>query len=518
MVRRLVVVAATVAAFAFSAGSAAAAERPGSTIWTQQRFPGNSIRAIDEAPDGRAVVVGMVRPLSTTPYVVWVRAYRPDGTLDPSFGDGGTTTFDDPYRYVVDMVVQPDGRILIAESNPYVEPAGSNLLRRLTPDGRPDPTVGTNGELEPQLPAANAISSMALQPDGRIVLVAGPGNPGPVVVDRYLPDGSPDPSFGSGGHTVIAPGADMGPEVELQPEGGIVLVARRSNRIVIGRLTSTGALDASFGGGAGLTPVQVARPAWADRLSMNLGGSALVLPTGRIRLGVGFAPRGSHVDRSSLVGLTASGHPDRGFGNRGLALGGPALQSADDAYPSDGGETPSRLVVDQRGGVLVVSIMSTSSEDLAAEARTTIRRFRPDGTLDRSFGRNGGVRFDWTYPAYTAVEHAAALVGGRLLVGEHAWDGKYQSNHNTRLLALNAGYDDDRPAVSLTAGCRYLRVRVRDLSGLDAVVVRAAGRVLRRTSDKRFRVRLPDGAPRVSVRTTDLAGNTSRVRTRLPRC
>ena len=166
-------VAATIAAVASCAASAAAAQRPGSTIWTQQGFPGNSIRAIDGAPDGRAVVAGMVHPLSTTPYVVWVRAFRPDGTLDPSFGDGGTTTFDDPHRYVVGMVVQPDGRILIAETNPYTDPAGSNLLRRLMADGRPDPTVGVNGELEPQLPAGNAITSLALQPDGHILLGAG---------------------------------------------------------------------------------------------------------------------------------------------------------------------------------------------------------------------------------------------------------------------------------------------------------------------------------------------------------
>ena len=511
-------VAATIAAIASCAGSAAAAQRPGSTIWTQQGFPGNSIRAIDGAPDGRAVVAGMVHPLSTTPYVVWVGAFRPDGTLDPNFGDGGTTTFDDPYRYVVGMVVQPDGRILIAETNPYTDPVGSNLLRRLMPDGRPDPTFGVNGELEPQLPAGNAITSLALQPDGHILLGAGTRNPGPVVVARYLAGGAPDPSFGSGGRTVISPGADSGPALDLQPSGGIVMTARRNNRILVGRLTSTGALDSSFGGGAGLTPVQFARPAWADRLSVNLGASAIVLPTGRIRLAVAFAPRGSQVDRSSLVGLTASGHPDRRFGNHGLALGGPPLRSADDPGPSDGDEAPSSLVVDQRGGVLVVSTMWTSSDDLSAEARTTIRRFRPDGILDRSFGRNGGVRADGTYAAYTAVEDAAALVDDDLLVGEHSWNGKYQSDHSTRLRSLSAGYDDDRPAISVLAGCRYLRVRVRDLSALDAVVVRASGRVVRRTSAKRFRVPLPEAAGRVSVRATDLAGNTSRKRTRLPHC
>jgi hypothetical protein len=109
-------------------------------------------------------------------------------------------------------------------------------------------------------------------------------------------------------------------------------------------------------------------------------------------------------------------------------------------------------------------------------------------------------------------------VDDHLLVGEHGCNVKYQSDHSTRLRALNAGYDDDRPAISVLAGCRYLRVRVRDLSALDAVVIRAGGRVVRRTSAKRFRVPLPQAAGRASVRATDLAGNTSRKKTRLPHC
>jgi hypothetical protein len=109
-------------------------------------------------------------------------------------------------------------------------------------------------------------------------------------------------------------------------------------------------------------------------------------------------------------------------------------------------------------------------------------------------------------------------VGDRLVVGEHSWNGKYQSDHTTRLRALNAGYDRDDPSIAVTRRCGSVTVRIGDLSGMDEVIVRAGRRVLRRTHRKRFRVRPPEGTRRLNVRATDLAGNSSTRNVRLPRC
>jgi hypothetical protein len=148
-----------------------------------------------------------------------------------------------------------------------------------------------------------------------------------------------------------------------------------------------------------------------------------------------------------------------------------------------------------------------------------IRRFRRNGTPDRSFGPLGRARGAVPGGGYSVIEQRLALLDRDTLVAaEHTWDGKYGFWGPAAVRTLNAGYDRARPSISMHAGCRALQVTITDVSGLDRVVARADGRVIRRTSAKRFRVRLPAGTRRVGVRATDLAGNTSRVRTRLPRC
>ena len=510
MVRGLALVAVAIAALACCVSPAAAADRPGAVLW-ENSFYASTLGGIDTTAEGGFIAAG--DPL-LFPYSVedtWVRAFRPDGSPDPQFGEGGTVTVTDG-RAVDDVFVQPDGRILLVASS---APA---LVRRLTAAGQPDPSYGTDGETEPQVETADyaTLTSVAPLPDGRLVLAWLRGDRS-IVVSRLLADGAPDLGFGSGGQTVLSPGADTAaPVVKLQPDGGIVLVASGGPGLLIGRLRSNGTTDPSFGGGAGLTPLQSPRPELARRLDVY--PVPVVVPGGRIRLGAAFTPRGRRVERSSLIGLTANGHPDRRFGDRGFAPGGPALR-----LPNDlgylGGEAPSRLLVDDRGGMLMVSRMWTDRDDLAAQARTTIRRFRPDGTLDRSFGRKGGVRLTGMYASYTAIEHMAALAGDRLVVGEHSWDGKYDSStsHRATLTAIDTGYDTRGPTVSIRAGCRWVRVRVHEEVGLDRVVVRIGHRVVRRTTRKPQRFRVRPGM-RVAVVAVDLARNVTRVGTTIPPC
>ena len=149
-----------------------------------------------------------------------------------------------------------------------------------------------------------------------------------------------------------------------------------------------------------------------------------------------------------------------------------------------------------------------------------IRRFRRNGSLDRSFGNRGAERIALPNVGYTAVDQKLALGGeDRVLMAHHVFDGKYGSSHYTTLRSFDAGYDDEPPLVSVVVrGCRSIGVRVTDLSALDRVVIRARNRLVRRTARARFGVRLPNGTRRVSVRATDLADNVSTKRVRLPRC
>ncbi|HYG95658.1 MAG TPA: delta-60 repeat domain-containing protein, partial [Solirubrobacterales bacterium] len=120
------------------------------------------------------------------------------------------------------LLVQPDGKIVLAGRT---HPA-YGALARLNPDGSLDPSFGQGGFAIDQRTVN--FSALALQPDGRIVGGAGPGS----VISRYLPDGAPDPGFaggGLGGTNEPGQSYSQGPSAALlvQPGGGFVAAGNR---------------------------------------------------------------------------------------------------------------------------------------------------------------------------------------------------------------------------------------------------------------------------------------------------
>src|SRR5436309_11945228 len=80
--------------------------------------------------------------------------------------------------------------------------------------GSLDPTFGSKGVVT--LGSDAAISGIAVQPDGEIVVAGGSS------LTRYLPSGSPDTSFGKGGSVEMSGGV-VADRVALQPDGKIVV-------------------------------------------------------------------------------------------------------------------------------------------------------------------------------------------------------------------------------------------------------------------------------------------------------
>ena len=80
-------------------------------------------------------------------------------------------------------------------------------LMRFLPDGRPDPTFGTAGRVTTDFGRQEEARAVALQPDGRIVVAGRISMPVPVqgalffviALARYMPDGSLDPTFSGDG-------------------------------------------------------------------------------------------------------------------------------------------------------------------------------------------------------------------------------------------------------------------------------------------------------------------------------
>jgi uncharacterized delta-60 repeat protein len=142
-------------------------------------------------PDGKIVAVGGTYVARIGPtrwnYDVALVRYKPSGALDPTFSSDGkqTTDFTGEYDAAQGLVVQPDGRIVVAgtasthDGNPDRNFADRNFgLARYTATGRLDPTFSSDGKTMTGFGANEETAEDILrQPDGK--LVAGGGTLGP---------------------------------------------------------------------------------------------------------------------------------------------------------------------------------------------------------------------------------------------------------------------------------------------------------------------------------------------------
>ena len=174
-------------------------------------------------PDGRLLVAGR----STTAGAIVARL-RSNGTLDPSFGGGDGRVALPGGGSASAVLVQPDGKLLVAGNAAGAE---AMTVNRLLPDGTPDLGFGGGDGVATVdvAPLADSAAGAALQPDGRIVLAGSSQASGDMAVARLLADGSPDPGFGSAGIATVDFGAAaFGFAVALQPDGGIVVAGQRT--------------------------------------------------------------------------------------------------------------------------------------------------------------------------------------------------------------------------------------------------------------------------------------------------
>jgi uncharacterized delta-60 repeat protein len=207
-------------------------------------------------PDGSVVVAGGrdVDDGSSDFTDLLVARFRPDGTLDDAFADGGVyvADLDDAPNVLQDVAILPDGRIMAAGSPNTSGDAGLRTdLVRLLPDGSPDPSFGDGGMAS--LTGDRVGEGMAVQPDGRIVLAghAQVGDGTVFEVRRLEADGGPDTSFGDGGAatTDLRDRTEEALDVALDADGRIVAVGRAGDintDFALARYLPDGTLDASF--------------------------------------------------------------------------------------------------------------------------------------------------------------------------------------------------------------------------------------------------------------------------------
>jgi uncharacterized delta-60 repeat protein len=275
-----------------------------------------------------------------------------DGTLDTTFGNGGQVITPIPtgstskgynWERVLDITLTSGGQILalgVDTSNWTV------LLARYNSNGTLDTTFGTGGTVTTALTATYGLGSrLALQPDGRIV-VAGyedVATPGGTMTEglllRYSGNGSLDSGFGNGGVGTTAPplAASSGAAAMLQfrelavypsagtaNDGKIIAVGTASGAVTAGgpretewavaRYNADGSVDTTFGSGAGCLAISDPKFTSPDDY-----GSAVAIEFDGKPILVGSAgSQGAGPTYAQVARLNADGSMDATFGTGGL--------------------------------------------------------------------------------------------------------------------------------------------------------------------------------------------------------
>ena len=216
-------------------------------------------------PDGKIVVAGGAFPLFTFLGNFEVVRYNRNGSLDTSFGNGGivTTTFPEG-SYASDVALQSDGKIIAAgtvfvDFDPGEMSDTDFALARYNPDGTPDATFGSGGQISTDfLGHEDDAFSVLIQPDGKIVAVGSANDPATFydfAAARYLSNGTIDTTFGVAGkvHTDFGDqNFDRARSAALQPDGRIVAAGFAISHgggvqnFAVARYTSSGVLDTTF--------------------------------------------------------------------------------------------------------------------------------------------------------------------------------------------------------------------------------------------------------------------------------
>jgi uncharacterized delta-60 repeat protein len=326
-----------------------------------------------------------------------------DGSVDRSFGEGGTVHMD-----LEDVVVQPDGKILVAGSGPRGEGTGGSVARvtRLLPDGEPDPSFGVDGDADVDFGLTeDQGEAVAVAADGDVLLAGiridevdelsefGAS----IAVARFTPDGQLDTSFGEGGFTALPNyGEVVAQDVVATPAGGVVVEGGNELETFFWAVNGDGSTDTSYGD-EGFYDVR-GRPIKHHHLETLLVDPGVVeTPGGKLLLAAdGLSEKVGPV----TLRLLPDGRPDSSYGHGGWAA--PRTKAAPEVLEKGATLLP--------GSVLVhAATVGKASGAIAVGA---------NGQVDRRFGAGGRC-----FVHGKGGAEDVAVVKGRVVVlgeGSHA--------------------------------------------------------------------------------------------------
>jgi uncharacterized delta-60 repeat protein len=374
-------------------------------------------------PNGQIVVAGTFGVPHTSLSGMVVARFNANGSVDTTFGMDGidinTLPTENSYGYIhqvaAGVAVQSNGQIVVVGTQStltaILEVYSSFCLIRFNANGVLDTTFGTGGEVTTSILATNHASAVAIQPDGDIV-VAGTVStsvPGPFIspgvdqigVARYLPDGSPDTTFGTMGTEELTPNANGGATASalvLQPNNDILIAGATQNApslALLVSLTPNGTLDTSFN----QTGVVATGLSLSGQLSLALQAN------GQIVLAGSAQANDTTPSQLALVRYNLDGSRDASFGQNGEVL---------TSFGSMGSATASAVSIEPNQNIVVAGSFAPSATSLNTSA--ALAQYNPGGSLDTSFGSSGETTVAFPGRAPVTINAVALQGNGQIIV------------------------------------------------------------------------------------------------------
>jgi uncharacterized delta-60 repeat protein len=299
--------------------------------------------------------------------------------LDPAFNYGwgkGAVDLGNSSDVAADMVVQPDGKIIVVGSTTAGGSYHNFALARFNADGTLDNTFGGvglgAGRVATDFDFRNDIAdNVLLQDDGKIVVVGTSSQAEQnIAIARYNADGSLDNTFGVLGRVLLdTPNQfdDASISASFIVQDKLVVIGRsfatEAHQGMMWRFNlSDGSPDESFGNSGTLAldvPISIAG-ATRDGNNYILAGWSTA--------------EDDSAGKVSLARIDANGNLDASFGNNGVVIIGGSWS---------GGYAQSVLV--QPDGKILAAGRARS----AGQSKVFILRLLPDGTPDPTFNVDG---------------------------------------------------------------------------------------------------------------------------------
>lgn len=321
------------------------------------------LEAMKVANDGSIFLAGSADYAASSQYAVY--KISANGTLDPTFGSGGTVLVPSQFQFEqnVAMDLQSDGKILlggfvIENSGMYVY-----MVTRLLPNGNVDNTFGQNGRvtcpyttLMQYSPMANGCNVLRCQPDGKILVSGYYTNMtlsnNELFIVRYKADGTIDSSFGQNGlltRTVATNNGLNVRHIDINSQGTIYAVCDKmgidGKYIVAYKVSNSGVIDNTYGnnGMAEIDSFQMMYP---------FGYTSMMIQHDSLLLFAGTRDTGVNLNDYAVYRLNAQGNTDTTFGDHGIfryirgkedVCAAAALTSNDDIYMAGYGKINTAL-------------------------------------------------------------------------------------------------------------------------------------------------------------------------------